>query len=850
MVGKREKWPKEILLKSSISFPLVFEGKVVGSLKVPLGSTVQLLEVARDHVTVGYNNSTAVIPIKATNLNELAATVMRMGTLSASPSPAIVSATMPVSTQQTSSMPAPNNREINAVDFSKSAAWVTAPFEFLGGTHADLTIFNRGKKIGDPENPPVTIQTLSQGTRLSSTHARNGKDSLEWRDHQRYPTIATRSLVTDWTPYKNVAFSIYSELATGEVVTLGIRSDNPSTLALDFFTHDFTVDWTGWKDFSLPFSEFHAIGVPLGWKKVEEIDFFTKIGRRSPDPRTVLSLTDLHLDSIPSTMDERKSVEDTVNVFADVTDAPIPALNHEGPEFSKDWPSGKPCLQAPYFHGLRALNNYFPKYDTGYVSFDPKGKPYLKSPNFIETLDETGKWTRISIEKEIRAYAASKKWPGVWIGMGDPVIRFDSDGDMYVITNIERTDALGKRSGMFRTAVLQHSGDLGKTWTLYPLPLDWASFERLDGHNTECLKHPPVIIQQDQTYFPGTDQDAYFLLPEKSPTGTLTIPPKMRFAHDALLGPGHSGGGNVCISQGDKIFFVYGSMPEEASSINPKAKFKESVEEWRKSLPPIPFDHPALSMSAVDQAGKSVEHASEGVPSYVVCYDRTAKKLGNPVFVGFGGFHLDGHNWSAITADSKGILHILVNGHINPLLYTHSLNPGDVASWSKPIYLPSEPGSQKYTYASYASLNCDVHDNLLSIIRSDTGAYNHRLAVLRKAAGKEWEAERSLLVPFWGGYHVWHNKIGYDLLRDRFFLAYTDQCGMIQMSSDGYYFYRFIWPDVEPAMCAAAAKDGKLDKGYPKPENYSPGAAELTVLVSDDGGISWRLATTPDFAKR
>jgi len=789
-----------------------------------------------DHINAGYNEGTTNIPIDLTNLKELAIKAKQLYE-----NPPVQTVYIPPKATPT---PRPLNYGQDVVDFSKSDAWVTAPFEFLEGTKDDFKPNAHGVKPGlDPAS-------LGHGATMSTDHEKEGKATLEWRDHHRYPTLATRSVMQlDWSKFKAVACSIYSEKATGEVITLGIRSDNSGMPNGDYLTHDFTVDWTGWKEISLSFEEFKPIGNPVGWNKVDGVYFFTKAGNRYPDPRTVLSLADMRLQDQPASAsnDSTQPPKEDIAVSVDKTDVPNPALNHDGAEISSNWTSGQPFEQKHYFQGPRALNAYFPKYDTGYVSFDTKGKPYIKTPAFIETLDEKGAWVRLSLEKEIKEYARSKKWPGVSISMGDPVIRFDSDGDLYVITNIEKTDAAGKSQGE-RTSVLQHSNDRGKTWTLYPLPHVCAYFERLDGHNQDCLKNPPVILQQDQSYFPGSDQDSYFLLPKKE-GGALHFSSPIRLAHDSsVTGPGHSGGGNFCITQGNKIYFVYGSMPPEATSIVKDATFKESVEQWKASLPPIPSDHPARAMNSIDKNGGN-HPATGGVPTFVRSYDRATGKLSDEVFVGYGGHWLDGHNWSAITADSKGILHVVVSGHIDPLLYTYTLKPGDITSWSKPIYVPSEPGSKKYTYASYASLNCDSHDTLLSIIRCDTGDYNHRIGILRKPSGGDWEKERTLLTPFHDNYHVWHNKVVYDLRRDRYFLSYSDQSSMMMMSRDGVLFYRFIWPESGPAFTSEIGQDGYMVKDFPKSGLYIPGAKETTVITSDDGGATWHLATTEDFAK-
>ncbi len=52
-------------------------------------------------------------------------------------------------------------------------------------------------------------------------------------------------------------------------------------------------------------------------------------------------------------------------------------------------------------------------------------------------------------------------------------------------------------------------------------------------------------------------------------------------------------------------------------------------------------------------------------------------------------------------------------------------------------------------------------------------------------------------------------------------------------------------------MAERARQISEEFKGLPAegvmPSLIYPGAAEMTVMLTDDGGVSWRYATTPDF---
>ena len=74
----KESWPKEVLTTGEVEFPLLYDGKVVGSVKRPAKELVKLLDVATDHISAGYNGASTNIPIALTNLKELAAKAMSL----------------------------------------------------------------------------------------------------------------------------------------------------------------------------------------------------------------------------------------------------------------------------------------------------------------------------------------------------------------------------------------------------------------------------------------------------------------------------------------------------------------------------------------------------------------------------------------------------------------------------------------------------------------------------------------------------------------------------------------------------------------------------------------------------
>lgn len=71
-----ERRPATLLLREATSFPALYEGRVVGRVKVPAGTRVKLVGILPDGVTVRYREGTAKVAYDATNLRALAAEEM------------------------------------------------------------------------------------------------------------------------------------------------------------------------------------------------------------------------------------------------------------------------------------------------------------------------------------------------------------------------------------------------------------------------------------------------------------------------------------------------------------------------------------------------------------------------------------------------------------------------------------------------------------------------------------------------------------------------------------------------------------------------------------------------------
>ncbi len=776
-----------------------------------------------------------------------------------------------------------NGRDIaaNISDFEVQGAWKTAP--------TDLPVMMRDFQLGEADLwcsqslhdshwvvKPVTLAELSSGLALADQHVSSGTSSGLWKDLPRYPTLASEDIPSDWSQATAVEFDVYSEANTDDTIYFGVRSPNPQTPERDYYLHPFKTDFTGWRHVTLPFAQFVTLGKPGGWHTVSAVYFFAKAFGHLPNPYTVLHLDNIRLSQASSAALPNPPASGFCynNRFQD---QPLPRLNHEFPEKASPEPvisPGRFITHQPYFLAERALHKYYPRFNAGYPSVAPDGRTYIYSGDRIQWLSPQGQWQTCDLKPVLIKWAESQGWKGFqneWGAQGgNPTIRFDSDGDVYALVQAEQLNEKGlKFSWKTRCTLLLHSRDKLKTWSVYKLPGRRASFEKLDGHNWDCLKRPPVLLLADYGYFPDADRGGYLLLPEKRPDGSLDLSNKVKFSDRGMDVNFHSGDGNVALSVAGKIYIVYGWAPSPSAYPETVRKLTaDGSKIWDKwklpnlldtpvatTLPAMPESHPGLLLSSgyrihlEKTSNYPTAYSKDGVPTFVVVYDIASKKLGEPVYVGSGGGAVDSHNWPAITVDSQGILHVIINGHHNPVVYTHTMRPLDISEWSTPEYVV--PNGSETPLVSYASLNCDRHDTLYTTHRSTTGTYNNRITLFRKKSGQPWEKERTLVAPFKRLYYVWYQRMCYDPSRDRLYLTYFSNPRQSFMSRDMVEFLLFHRPDQE-AMVWAGKKPVTPRKNpfwdsWTNGAMRNPAASGIVTLVSKDGAETWDLAVTDDF---
>lgn len=730
------------------------------------------------------------------------------------------------------------------MNFSAPGAWLTAPVELLDSM-PEGEMWSAKSRFGNDPGKRIEAKTM----RELATGARPEAGGMRWNRHPMYPTLHAAQVPADWSRQPAVSLKLASKEATGETVWLAFSADSKQTPYRDFYRFPFAVNFTGEKTITVSRDKFETVGEPAGWDKVDGAWFFTKVAGAQPHPATDLTLKELRPAAEPDNSAEfpgeiRQEKDADGFVFKmNKREYQRAYLNHPYPETRGEQPVHAPYAHQYYQAAERALFDYCPDFLPGFVSYGPDGRGYIHSGDLVQFRGEDGKWQYTDLVPILKQWAKEQGWPGLQLSwgqsLGEKAIRYDNDGDFYLLVPVEKLDADGKNVDWHtRTTLLLHSRDRMRSFEVHRLPGRLATFEKLDGHNRDCLKRPPVILLGDYSYFRDADPAGYLLTPSKKADGSLDLGKPVKYAEFAISPDQHSGGGNLAITRGDKVFIVFGVASVNAIAMQDVKGAKQTV------MPPIPPDHPGLKLSYQQQrSGKTfTEHSKNGTPTFIIEYDLKTGRLGEPRYLLSGGAHDDGHNWPAITADSRGILHVIANGHHNPVAYTHSLEPDNpYGPWSAPEYV--KPGKST-PFLSYATLNCDKNDTLYTIHRSTTDVYNNHLGLYVKPAGQPWQGEEVLVTPYRYMYKVWGHKAIYNPATGGITLGFYSHSSMKQLMLDQYWFDIFQYPDEEKAY-----RGGKSDIGLPegnKCKMYVGPAAELTLLTFDPDTKQWKLTVGKD----
>ncbi len=674
---------------------------------------------------------------------------------------------------------------------------------------------------------------------LSENPKTQGSFSLRWDNHPYYSTLATEAVESDWTGANMFNIWMYSQEATGEEVNILIYSDNPETTWLDGYTYPIKIDWQGEKRFSIPLEDFKRFENPTGFNNVSAVHFTTKIFGNEPNPYTVLYLDDMSVTyspEYPITPHPSARTED------EKANRALPfnedKLNHSYPEVKTDSPA--PFEYQAYYKAERALLGYYPKYEPGQVSFDVSGKAYIRTDGAHIQYLEDGKWQVVDllpIIKKAVPYGAEKLYD---VGYNDSVIRFDTDGWAYVLVNVDAC------------SYLLWSTDGMKTWQIEKINISnsvsggqsTARFEHIDGGNLEVMSRPPIILLNTPSW--GSDRGGYMVVLTKNQSGGLSYK-KIKYADRAITTAAHTGDGSFVVSRGNEAYVIYGvdGFSDKANGIESYLDYQKKNTDLRDK---IPTDDKAINMSYV--RGGQTLYYKNGVPAFIRRVNLTDGTLSESVFVGFGGVEDDDHNWPGISLDKEGYIHIIMNGHHDPVCYRMSKNPLDITSWTDI--------EQIGTFNSYGAVMTDNNSDVHIMTRDASRGYRFDTSVVTKESSGEWSKSYILkrTAPY---YNVARQKWAYNPVTDEIFVFYFAQSNYFEVFKDEYDGVLFTWPNEERSMRMSTLNGGYntipvgTDKTRNPGDHYCrwelPDAAtgrEGVLVKSGDGAKTFTLVKTSD----
>jgi len=345
------------------------------------------------------------------------------------------------------------------------------------------------------------------------------------------------------------------------------------------------------------------------------------------------------------------------------------------------------------------------------------------------------------------------------------------------------------RGGNPGLSLLAKSMDHCRSWEVYRLPPGGARLEYWAGHNT--MTHPPaILIFHDKTLL--------LLAPEKDANGKLLSEGPVEVSSDSLMVPNHSGAANSVVTVGDKTHIIW--------------------------------------------PGATAPNGESGTPQYIATFDRITRKMGPTVFLGMAGKGSpDAHCMPAVCVDSKGYLHVIMGAHGQKMLYMRSREPNSTTSgWSEASSIGT-PDKINNISLSYIALVCDPEDTLHLVIRQAYLPESHMgLSYTRKKAGADWENTRELVIPFHSDYSCWYHKLSIDR-KGRLFLNYSYFANYL--TEPEIDAYRRKWPaDGLVVKNVTSWNSNRFNCGSVNPH-------DPVLLMSEDGGDTWKFAATADFVK-
>ena len=437
---------------------------------------------------------------------------------------------------------------------------------------------------------------------------------------------------------------------------------------------------------------------------------------------------------------------------------------------------------------------YRPDYRQHVVTFGPGNVPSIRSrgaseddTGFVQRLED-GAWVRHDLLDALRDFYPDFAGTVHAGGYGTDRVDWDVDGRAYTVLTIRLDD-----DGAFRN-VLMASADGMQTWQVAELPFgdvtpqtdphDWGNVTS-EHQGAAPLEGPPLIAVWRQ------------LGPWKGQWSSLN--------QLQVVKPYWSGG---------------------ALLLHPPATVSDIA---------LPLLQVAGGASFAVTRGETsffvystvVPRGTTATPTYVAAYHESSNSVSESRRVAKSRPANDLHCTPGIVADSRGTLHVATGAHGWPFRYVRSTVPYSLASWTRPINVISSgyrtrktdrDGDGKQTYLSMVCApDGTVHIVCRQVRRAVDGhfggrAYDGLVHTALAPGASAFSTPDLVVVPPQTGYSLYYQKLT------------CDQLGRLFVSCS--YFSR---------------RDPPATRAFRRFHHRM-------VLISEDGGASWRFAATADFA--
>ena len=175
----------------------------------------------------------------------------------------------------------------------------------------------------------------------------NGRPTACW-EHAKRVSIRLPKAPKDWSTHTHVRLFIHSAVKTGSGFIIMLESENPASNGPDYYHLRFYIDWEGWKEFRVPIRKIGPARNPLGYDKLEGVQFISQGWGFTPDPRVVIHFGDI------SFVDSEEYMMTEGELF-DALDFSNPGLEEAGKAWGKKDVDETRKLTAAYFRNRTSV---------------------------------------------------------------------------------------------------------------------------------------------------------------------------------------------------------------------------------------------------------------------------------------------------------------------------------------------------------------------------------------------------------------------------------------------------------------------------------------------------------------